>query len=342
MLTRSKSTKMSATEDGNNLSLHDKSIPIKESHNDTASVTNVKDDVVFQPFNVSSVTVPTVDSFGKYPILIDKSPELHINLNVEDEIEILAAEKEMVNGNLEVKFVDSTIDVNNLNTPSLPQVLNKLNSLQKTVEDLSSERSNLYSDINRLKRKVIALNNYKEVINESFTAIEKELSLLAQYGKRESIEILGIPEFIGIENLEMEVIKILSSIGVYVDSYQIVAVHRLKETNTNNPRSTIVRFVNRKHAFLALFNKNNLRKTTGYQNVYIIENLCPLYKSLYQKCRKMKADKTINHLWTHNGIINIKFSDSRNEKPVQIMHEEDFDYYFNEEDKCQWTEDEDN
>ena len=103
-----------------------------------------------------------------------------------------------------------------------------------------------------------------------------------------------------------------------------------------------MRFVNRKHAFLALQNKNNLRKINGFQNVYIIENLCPVFKSLYQKCRKLKTDNIITHLWTHNGIINIKYTDSRNEKPIQVIHEEDYDYYFEEEDNCLFTEDEDN
>ena len=147
---------------------------------------------------------------------------------------------------------------------TLAQVADNLYKLQVTVTDLNNERSKLNTEMNRLKRKVRSLENYKLIFNESLTAIEKELSLLAQYGRRESIELLGIPEFIGIENLETEVIKILSSIGVFVDSYQIVAVHRLKDSNNNknnsNPRSTIVRFVNRKHAFLALQNKYKLRK----------------------------------------------------------------------------------
>ena len=151
--------------------------------------------------------------------------------------------------------------------------------------------------MNRLQRKVRAFDDYKTIVNDSLTSIEKELSLLFQYGRRESIERLGIPEYIGIDTLENEVIGILESIGVFVDSYQIVAVHRLKDinsnTNNNNPRSTIIRFVNRKHAFLALQNKNKLRTINGFQNVYIIENLCPVFKSLYQKCCKLKIQLNI-------------------------------------------------
>lgn len=261
---------MSAKEDDNFL-FQEKLNPIMES---IKSLTKLKADytldVVLEPLNEINEIVPTV------VVTIDKSA-IFVESQVNEITDIIDS-----------KMPENPYDENNQIT--LPQVMIKLNYLQKSVNDLNSERSNLYTDINRLQRKIRSFENYKNIVNDSLTSIEKEISLLAQYGRRESIEILGIPEFIGIDNLEVEVIKILHSIGIYVDSYQIVAVHRLKETNTNNPRSTIVRFLNRKHAFLALYNKNSLRKITGYQNVYIIENLCPLFKSLYQKCLKLKAD----------------------------------------------------
>ena len=76
-------------------------------------------------------------------------------------------------------------------------------------------------------------------------AIEKEITLLAQYGRRESIEILGIPSSVEIKDLEDKVIEILGNIGVQVSDINIVAVHRLKDKNNKNAPSTIVRFVRR-------------------------------------------------------------------------------------------------
>ena len=45
---------------------------------------------------------------------------------------------------------------------TLPQVMNKLNYLQKTVNDLNSECTKLYTDINRLQRKIRSFENYKK------------------------------------------------------------------------------------------------------------------------------------------------------------------------------------
>ena len=227
---------------------------------------------------------------------------------------------------------------------SILKLIEKISDLDNKVDEFNKERSKLHQDIGRLKRKVVSLETYNSVFSESLTAIEKEITLLAQYGRRESIEILGISENVGIDHLEEEVLKILNNIGVFINSYDIVAVHRLndkKYRSANSPPSAIVRFVNRKHAFETLSKKRNL-KSCGMNNLFIIENLCPVFKSLYEKCKKLKKDNTVNHVWTHNGTINIRYSDSRYEKPIQILHEEDYDYYFPEElDICQWSEDED-
>ena len=215
--------------------------------------------------------------------------------------------------------------------------------LEKKVGEINSERNNLYSNISRLERKVISLDKYNNIFSESLTAIEKEISLLAQYGRRESIEILGIPSEVENDFLEENVIRILNNIGLEINSYDIVAVHRLNDTkyrSRNSPPSTIVRFVNRKHAFQALLNKRKL-KSCGLNNLFIIENLCPVFKTLFEKCRKLKYENIVKYVWTHNGIINIRYTDNRNEKPLQILHEEDYEFYFCDHDICEWTEDED-
>ena len=80
----------------------------------------------------------------------------------------------------------------------------------------------------------------------------------------------------------------------------------------------------------------------GFKNLFIVENLCPIYKSLFEKCKKLKKEKRIKHLWTYNGVINIKYTDENNEKPKRIYHQEDFDYYFYAVEENNWsTEDED-
>ena len=228
-------------------------------------------------------------------------------------------------------------------TSSNAAILNRISALEETITKLNTQRDEMKSHYNRLQRKVYALEDYNDVIDNSLTALEKELSLLAQYGRRESIEILGIPSSVKIHDLEDKAIEILRNIGVVVDPKEIVAVHRLKDYKNGKPPSTIVRFVNRKHAFESLKNKKKLNiceEKMGLKHLYIIENLCPVYKSLFEKCRKLKKDNKIKHLWSYNGVINIRYTDSRNENPIKLYHEEDFNYYFSHEENDNWEDEE--
>ena len=170
-----------------------------------------------------------------------------------------------------------------------------------------------------------------EDIFYSLTAIEKEIFQLAQYGRRESIEIMNIPSKYD-DKLEETVIKILKTIGMKdISSYKIVAVHRLKRKTNSKFLSAIVRFLNQKDAFSALRNKRNLsscRELIGIDKLYMSENLCPVYSSLLDRCNDLKSDGVISSTWFHNGIVNIKFSSNTNEKPTKLLYEEDLKYFF--------------
>ena len=155
-----------------------------------------------------------------------------------------------ISNNGEFNDADTNIDI-----------LNRLSSLESTLTNLSTENVNLKYKYTRLLRKVTALEKYNGEVDKSLTSLEKELSRLAQYGRRESIAILNIPTTVSIKDLEDKVIEILRNIGVVIERKDIVAVHRLKDFKNGNPPSTIVRFVNRKHAFQSLINKNGIQKS---------------------------------------------------------------------------------
>ena len=87
----------------------------------------------------------------------------------------------------------------------------------------------------------------------------------------------------------------------------------------------IVRFVNRKKAISCLKNRRKLKNSNNYKELYISENLCPAYKSIYDKCYKMKKDGIIKKMWTFNGIVNIKYSDSERERPLKLFHIDNLD-----------------
>ena len=149
-----------------------------------------------------------------------------------------------------------------------------------------------------------------------------------QYSRRENIELLGIDEKIQQKDLEAYVLEILKSIKINISSYNIVAVHRLGRKRRGFNRNVIVRFVNRKNAILALKFKKNLSKTK-FKDVKIIENLCPANKKIYKKCSALKRQNFLSSVWTFNGVVNIKFTDSEDEYPTKVYHFDDIEYHLN-------------
>ena len=164
------------------------------------------------------------------------------------------------------------------------------------------------------------------------TFLEQELSRLDQYGRRENVEILGIPARVSDQNLETEVIKILHKIGLsHIVSYSIVGCHRIGKKDRFGSRSTIVRFLHRKDSSACIQRKKLLNRCTeiGYTNLSIVENLCPSYKSIYDDLKVLKDAGKIASFWSTNGILKYKKSDSIAEKPKKIYHSNELDHMFN-------------
>ena len=106
---------------------------------------------------------------------------------------------------------------------------------------------------------------------------------MEQYGRRNNIEITGIPESVENEKLEETVVEVLNKINLNVSNNNIenekleeTVVEVLNKINLNvsnnnieacqrlgkqknKPRKTIIRFVNRKFAKKALLNRKGLK-----------------------------------------------------------------------------------
>ena len=122
--------------------------------------------------------------------------------------------------------------------------------------------------------------------------------------------------------LEGHVIKVLGSIGMQIVSYDLVAIHRIGKL-PNKDRKVIVRFINRKHAYTSKKNSKKL-KNTEYRNIFISENLCPEYRRIFNMLYKFKKLGHIYNVWSYNGHVYFRISESSDELIVQ--HYEDIDY----------------
>ena len=143
------------------------------------------------------------------------------------------------------------------------------------------------------------------------------------------MEIKNIPEKINQSNLENQVLKLCESIGVKLQSYDLVAVHRIGKFFHGKNRNVIVRFVNRKNAFSCLKNNKYLAKSNTYKNIYITENLCPTNKKIFNYLYKLKKEGNINNVWTFNGAVFFRKSDVE-ERGQKVDPIDDVDFCLSE------------
>ena len=140
---------------------------------------------------------------------------------------------------------------------------------------------------------------------DSVYQLEVDLAKLAQYGRRETLQIRGIPNSIKQGDLEKYCINMLDKIGVKVCPADVVACHRLYQRDKSKPADTVIRFVNRKNVFRARKNQFKLRDV-GFTNLRFLDNLCPYYRKLLNECSKYKSKGKINSYWTYNGKVFVK------------------------------------
>ena len=113
-----------------------------------------------------------------------------------------------------------------------------------------------------------------------------------QYSRRNNLEFVGIPNSISQDDLDDNVIEILKSIEVNVQSEDIEACHRLdygKNESRDQPKRTIVEFLNRKNCDNRMKNRKEKKYTdksvlgyNGDTSIFINHNLCRYYRSLLE------------------------------------------------------------
>ena len=107
---------------------------------------------------------------------------------------------------------------------SLNAIKAKNISLVKDIEDMQKNYIDMSMMKDNMKYKLKNLtDDYSYLIDHTYD-LECRLIQVEQYSRRDSVEIMGIPENISQNDLEKYVIKIFHSIGVTdINSYDIAA-----------------------------------------------------------------------------------------------------------------------
>ena len=210
-----------------------------------------------------------------------------------------------------------------------------LNDKVGAMETKYNIMNNIVSDIlHRIDNNEKTINDLNELSKEN----QKYIKNQDIYSRRSNIEFYNIPESILQNDLEAYIVKMLNSAKIKVQSYDIVAVHRLGKFVSGRKRNVIVRFINRKNTYKCFGLGKKLANIAEYKNkkIYTIENLCPTNKKIFNALYKLKKQNIIYSVWTKNGRIFYQENEDYNDF-VEAESLEEIDYLFRETDNSQDT-----
>ena len=198
-------------------------------------------------------------------------------------------------------------------------MLSRFDGLDKEISNIKDiVIKELQLENQRLRKKVSDLQ--KKVYSA-----EENINSLEQYGRRNNIEITGIPESVEDQKLEETVVEVLNKIYLNVLNNDIEACHRLGKLN-DKPRKTIIRFVNRKFAKKALLNRQELKHidTSSLKidnhKVFINENLTRANSKIEFHSRNLKRNSLIEKCYTKDRVVHIASPDLQNGKVIKVLH----------------------
>ena len=179
-----------------------------------------------------------------------------------------------------------------------------------------------------LESQLLITKNVNSLLQERVIDLERQCWANAQYSRRECLEVSGIPNTIKQDELENKVLTIFKKVGCDIKNENIEACHRVRRQN-----NVIIKFSKRKDCQQVYSVKKDLGKLDMKEvdlpegtQVYINQSLCPYYKSLWSKSKKLHTLGKIHSFFISNSTIKLKLQE--NSVPVAITHNSDFQKYF--------------
>ena len=214
-----------------------------------------------------------------------------------------------------------------LNKKSLVSIILSLQDKLDTVND------KLVEEFKQLKDKIDADLAVTKQVNDLLvtrvTNLERQCWANAQYSRRECLEIVGIPPSVSHEDLENKVIDIFSKVGCNVANENIEACHRINQKSDR----TIVKLSRRKDCLQMLSVKKDLQNLDMDEldlpagtKIFINQSLCPYYKVLWSKSKRLRDLEKIHSFYISNNGIKIRIRESS--KPIIITHVADLEKHF--------------
>jgi hypothetical protein len=236
--------------------------------------------------------------------------------NNDDEADNMSKDTDIVK---ELKKINKKLDKLDSLDQRLIGIEQTVQGLVKSQEFLSAQYDLQHNRIEEIKIKVKQLESTNNNLMYRNEKLEKELENnkdavydLQQYGRREMLELNGIPSQEN-ERTDNIILDIAKSCKVQLSLHDIEISHRLSA----RPNATIiVKFNNRRirNEFFLKMKKNDIMSCdiVGFgdakNKIYVNDSLCQHYRALFKKC-KDTFRPAFKHIWTRNGSIFIRQHD---------------------------------
>lgn len=214
------------------------------------------------------------------------------------------------------------------------QIDAKLAPLQKTVDEVKESAKFINAKYDDLVKEHKALKLALHTMEAKFRSMAKAHDDLEQYGRRECVEIRGVPVPFDPKSEDTNaVVKSVGNLmGITVTDNDISVSHRMPQSKRykgkqRGPSAIIAKFTRRviKDKFYRarsiLHDKSTLDLGfTDRNSIYITESLTENNRELFNDCLKAKKDLKFNFVWTRNGRI---FMRHDKDSPAKLISSKD-------------------
>lgn len=212
---------------------------------------------------------------------------------------------------VELKNLDSS---NSAIKAELTSVKMSMGFINTSFEEFKEEIKSLRQELTEVKKENIEHQKENKKLSSELKEIRKELTELKQYGRRNNVELKGVPVAEN-ENMRDTIEKVAKCLSIAHSDHDIDAAHRVP-TKGSTPPNIVVRFVSRtsRDNFLRAAKKHRLNSSMlGFEDntpVYVNEHLCPENKVLLGKAIQAKREKNWKFAWVADGKILMRKSEN--------------------------------
>lgn len=168
--------------------------------------------------------------------------------------------------------------------------------VQNNLQKMFDEQNKLLSE---MQQRIASLEEQNAQVLVEKNALQDELDDLQQYTRRNSIRILGIPEQMGENPVQVVLNLFKEKLKIETETNKIDRAHRVGKISSKYHRCLIVKFISY-HERKKVFDMKKLLKGSG---IRIVEDLT---KRRVEVLNAAKQQYKNENVWTSDGTIMIK------------------------------------